>query len=161
MKRLLVVVGLIVAAVSPNAQSPKPLADKWTAARTSDGHADLQGIWTTHTFTPLVRPARYAGQEFLTDKEAAELSTLLIQEDVDPLVTGIFGASDEERRQRVAQNDPTHYDNALWLTAPDQKPLSSNRTSLIYDPADGKIPPMTPEARQRAAARRAVAGFDS
>src|SRR5262249_57068100 len=38
---------------------------------------------------------------------------------------------------------------------------SSNRTSLIYDPPDGKIPQMTPEALKRAAARRAAAGFDS
>src|SRR5215510_9622731 len=161
MRRMLVVLGMIVAAVFPNAQSTNSPAGKWTAIRTPDGHPDLQGIWTTHTFTPLVRPARYAGQEFLTDKEAAELSALLIEDDVDPLVTGIFGASDEERRKRVAQNDPTHYDNALWLTAPDQKPLSSNRTSLVYDPPDGKIPQMTPEALQRAAARRANAGFDS
>ena len=161
MKRMLFIVGVIVAAVSPNAQSPKPAAGTWTATRTPDGHPDLQGIWTTHTFTPLVRPARYAGQEFLTEQEAAELSALLTQDDVDPLAAGIFGASDEERRKRVVQNDPTHYDNALWLATPDLKPLSSNRTSLIYDPPDGKIPPMTPDARQRAAARRAAAGFDS
>ena len=161
MKRMLFVVGVIVAAVSLSAQSPKPAAGTWTATRTPDGHPDLQGIWTTHTFTPLVRPARYAGQEFLTDKEAAELSALLTQDEVDPLAAGIFGASDEERRKRVVQNDPTHYDNALWLATPDLKPLSSNRTSLIYDPPDGKIPPVTPDARQRAAARRAAAGFDS
>ena len=150
MKPMLVVVGVIVAAVSLSAQS-----------RTPDGHPDLQGIWTTHTFTPLVRPARYALQEFLTDEEVAELSTLLTQDDVDPLVAGIFGASDEERRKRVVQNDPTHYDNALWLATPELKPLSSKRTSLIYDPPDGKIPPTTPEARERAAARRAAAGLDS
>jgi len=161
MKRVLVVVGLIVAAGSPYAQSAKTPADKWLATRTPDGHPDLKGIWTTHTFTPLVRPARYARPEFLTDKEAAELSTVLDQDDVDPLAAGIFGATDEERRKRVAQTDPTHYDNALWLTTPGQKPLSSNRTSLIYDPPDGKIPQMTPEALKRAAARRAAAGFDS
>ena len=133
---------------------------EWTPPRTPDGHPDLQGIWTMHTFTPLVRPARYDGQEFLTEKEAAELTALLSQDDVDPLAAGIFGASDEERRKRVVQNDPTHYDNAQWL-ATDLKPLSSNRTSLIYDPPDGKIPPVTPDARVRAAARRANAGFDS
>jgi hypothetical protein len=141
--------------------SPPFSAAAWTVPRTPDGHPDLQGIWTMHTFTPLVRPARYANQEFLTDKEAAELTALLTQDDVDPLVAGIFALSDEERRKRVVQNDPTHYDNALWLATPDLKPLSSNRTSLIYDPPDGKIPPQTPEARQRAAARRALAGFDS
>ena len=119
---MLFVVGVIAAAVSPRAQSPKPVANTWTTPRTADGHPDLQGIWTTHTFTPLARPARYAGQEFLTDQEAAELATLLTEDDVDPLVTGIFGASDEERRHRVLQNDPTHYDNALWLSTPEVKP---------------------------------------
>ena len=161
MKAMLIVVGVIVAASSLSAQSRTPAAGTWTAPRTPDGHPDLQGIWTTHTFTPLARPARYALQEFLTDEEAAELSALLTQNDVDPLVAGIFGASDEERRTRIVQNDPTHYDNALWLATPDLKPLSSKRTSLIYDPPDGKIPPTTPEARQRLAARRANAGFDS
>jgi hypothetical protein len=146
-------------AISTSAASAA--AGAWTVPRTPDGHPDFQGIWTTHTFTPLVRPARYAGQEFLTDKEAAELSTLLTQDDVDPLAAGMFGASDEDRRTRVVQNDPTHYDNALWLTNPDLKPLSSNRTSLIYDPPDGKIPPVTPDAVQRAAVRRAAGGFDS
>ncbi len=95
------------------------------------------------------------------DREAAELSALLTQDDVDPLALGIFGASDEERRKRVVQNDPTHYDNALWLSTPELKPLSSNRTSLIYDPPDGKIPPLTEDGRQRAAAVKANAGFDS
>ena len=162
MKRVLLIVGLLATAVSLSAQSPRPAATaKWKVSRTPDGHPDLQGIWTTHTFTPLVRPARYANQEFLTDQEAADLSKLLSDEEVDPLAAGIFGATDEERRKRVVQNDPTHYDNALWLGTPDLKPLSSNRTSLIYDPPDGKIPPLTPEAGRRAAARRAVAGFDS
>jgi len=59
------------------------------------------------------------------------------------------------------QKDPTHYDNATWLTTPGVKPLSSNRTSLIYDPPDGKIPPVTPDAVQRAAATKAATGFDS
>jgi hypothetical protein len=153
--------GLFALAILLPAMPAQPAADTWTAPRTPDGHPDLQGIWTMHTFTPLVRPARYAGQEFLTDAEATELAALLTQDDVDPLAAGIFGASDEERRKRIVQNDPTHYDNALWLTTPDLKPLSSNRTSLIYDPPDGKVPPLTPDAVRRAAARRAAGGFDS
>jgi len=162
MKRVLIVVGVVVAAVSSNAQqSPPSAAGTWTAPRTPDGHPDLQGIWTTHTFTPLQRPARYADQEFLTEQEAAELSALLTQDQVDPLAAGIFALSDEERRKRIVQNNGTHYDNALFLATPDLKPLSSNRTSLIYDPPDGKLPPVTAEGRERAAARRAAVGFDS
>jgi hypothetical protein len=113
------------------------------------------------TFTPLQRPERYAGKEFLTEEEAAELTKLLTQEGVDPLAGGIFGASDEERRKRILQNDPTHYNNATWLTTAKPKALSSRRTSLITDPPNGLIPALTPEARQRGAARRAAANFDS
>jgi len=161
MKRILASACVVLAAVSTNAQSAKPAATPWKVGHTADGQPDLQGIWTMHTFTPLSRPARYAGQEFLTDQEVAELSALLTQDDVDPLAAGIFGATDEERRKRVVQNDPTHYDNALWLSTPHLKPLSSNRTSLVYDPPDGKVPALTEEGRQRAAANRAAAGFDS
>ncbi len=161
MKRMLIVFGAVVAAVSLHAQAQTSLTGKWTPPRTPDGHPDLQGIWTTQTFTPLERPARYAGQEFLTEEEATELTKLLTQPGVDPLALGIFAATDEQRRARTLQNDPTHYDNALWLATPQVKALSSRRTSLIFDPTDGKLPPLTPEARQRAAARRAAGGFDS
>ncbi len=152
---------VVVLANRSSVQQPSGDARQWKIARTPDGHPDLEGIWTMHTFTPLSRPARYADREFLTDQEVAELSALLAQGDVDPLAAGIFGATDEERRKRVVQNDPTHYDNALWLSTPGLKPLSSNRTSLIFDPPDGRIPPLTEEGRQRAAAARANAGFDS
>src|SRR5262252_5138660 len=110
--------GLLVALVL-GCLVPAPAADAWKVPRTPDGHPDLQGIWTTHTFTPLVRPPRYAGQEFLTDTEAAELSALLSNDDVDPLVAGIFGASDEDRKKKIVENDPTHYDNAMWLATPE------------------------------------------
>ena len=161
MKRLLLVVGAMLTAGSLGAQAQTARADTWTALRTPDGHPDLQGIWTTQTFTPLERPQRYAGQEFLTEEEATELTKLLTREDVDPLVGGIFAASDEERRHLILQNDPTHYNNSVWLTTRQPKALSSRRTSLIVDPTDGKIPPLTAEARQRAAARRQARGFDS
>jgi len=122
----------------------------------------MQGLWTTQTYTPLQRPDRYAGKEFLTEQEMVEFTRLVTQEGVDPLAGGVFAASDEERGKRALQNDPTHYNNAQWLATPHQpKALSSRRTSLIADPPDGKLPPLTAEGQQRLAARRAAAGFDS
>jgi hypothetical protein len=159
MKRILLIAGVVLTVVSLNVLAQT--AGKWTVPRTPDGHPDLQGIWTTQTFTPLQRPARYAGKEFLTEADAAELTKLLTQEGVDPLAGDIFGRTDEERTKRIRQTDPTHYNNALWLTTSQRKALSSRRTSLIVDPPDGRIPPLTPEGKQRAAARRAMLGFDS
>jgi hypothetical protein len=159
MKRIMLIVGMVLTAVALTTQVQT--ADKWTAPRTTDGHPDLQGIWTMQTFTPLQRPARYAGKEFLTEAEAAELVKLVTTQGIDPLAGDIFGLSDEDRANRVRQTDPTHYNNADWLTTPQPKSLSSRRTSLIVDPPDGRIPPLTEEGKRRAAARRAVAGFDS
>jgi hypothetical protein len=161
MTRFRLLLSVVFAAVSLGAQAQTTVADKWTAPRTPDGHPDLQGIWTTQTYTPLQRPERYAGREFLTDDEAAELTRLLTQDGVDPLAGNIFGASDEERDKRIHQTDKTHYNNADWLTTSQPKALSSRRTSLIVDPPDGRIPPLTPEGQRRNAARRAAAGFDS
>jgi hypothetical protein len=133
----------------------------WKVPRTPDGRPDLQGIWTTQTYTPLQRPERYAGKELLTEAEAAELTRVLTQPGIDPLFVAIFGAADEERPNQVQQRDETHYDNDTWLRTTRPKALSSLRTSLITDPSNGRLPPMTPEGQKRAAARRAVINLDS
>jgi len=172
-KRILLVIGLVATAASLNGRAQTRTADQpnrstsrntatSTVPRTPDGHPDFQGIWTTQTFTPLERPQRYAGQEFLTEAEAEELTKLLTQPGADPLAGGIFAASDEERRKRAFQGDGVHYNNSDFLpSTSNPKALTSRRTSLIYDPPDGKLPPLTPEARERAAARRAKISSDS
>ena len=132
----------------------------WTMPRTPEGVPDLQGIWTSQTFTPLQRQERFAGQEFLTEEEAAELMRLVTEEGVDPLTGGIFSVTDQDRRERLQQTDPTHYDNSVWLRTENPKALSSRRTSMIVDPPDGRIPAMIPAAQERAAARRAARGTD-
>jgi hypothetical protein len=103
--------------------------------RTPDGRPDLQGFWTNATFTPLERPVSLAGKEFFTEAEAAAYEQKRL--------------ADEEAQPQ----DDIHYDNVLWLREKLPKVLSNLRTSLVIDPADGRIPPQTPEARQRAAAR--------
>jgi hypothetical protein len=112
----------------------------WTPARTPDGQPDLQGYWTNATFTPLERPTEFAGKEFFTPEEAAAYEKQRI---------GAFLGQPA---------DNIHYDDAIWQTEPYKKGVSGLRTSLIVDPADGRIPPLTPEGRRRAAERAARRG---
>ena len=98
MKRILLVAGVILTAVPLSAGPQTAPAGKWTAPRTSDGHPDLQGLWTTQTYTPLQRPDRFAGREFLTDQEMVELTELVTQDGFDPLAPGVLAATDEERQ---------------------------------------------------------------
>jgi hypothetical protein len=127
-------------------------------ARTEWGHPDLQGLWTNDTFTPLQRPASLAGKEFFTPEEAAELNQALTADGVDPLAPNVLAAlADPRRSERLLQGkEDIHYDNSLWLTEKFRKGLSTLRTSLIVDPASGRIPPLTPEAQKREAARAAA-----
>jgi hypothetical protein len=110
----------------------------WTMPRTADSHPDLQGYWTNDTVTPLERPAEFGDKEMLTLEEAAAYAK-------------------KRRDQFLAQpKDNIHYDDAIWQ---DEHYTNSKdvrlRTSLITDPRDGKLPPLTAEARKREAARAA------
>jgi hypothetical protein len=111
------------------------------APKTSWGAPDLQGIWTNTYEVPLQRPARYAGKEFFTDEERAELDkqrTAIVSQDV-------------RRYERGSEQDVGGaYATNIFLT---HKPMG-RRTSLIIDPPDGKIPPLTPEATKRRQAMR-------
>jgi hypothetical protein len=139
-------IALVLSAAPAAGQTLKPAAKtvkSWTPLRTPDGHPDLQGYWTNGTFTPLERPAELAGKEFFTDAEAAEF--------------------DRQRllRENSQSQDDIHYDNALWQTETWGR-VTNRRTSLIFDPPDGKIPPLTAKGKvlavaQAEAARRRVA----
>ena len=160
-----VVVGVLVA--TPFTVSAQNNADReWVAPRTPEGVPDLQGIWTSQTYTPLQRPEIFEGREFLTDEEMAALTSILTAEDVDPLrgaraFSQALNEDAEVRESATVQADPTHYDNSMWLRTENPKALSSRRTSLVVDPPNGRIPPLTPDAQRRAEVRRAARGTDS
>src|SRR5438093_12013564 len=109
----------------------------WTPPRTSWGEPDLQGKWSYATITPLERPANQAGRETLSDEEVAALD-----EDAK---------TNADRRDGGADADLARAYNAHWY----DRGKSIGRTSLIVDPPDGRLPPLTAEGRARQAARAA------
>ncbi len=139
----------------------------WTLPRTPDGQPDLQGYWTTQTFTPLERPERLADQEFFTDEELALLQRQLTAEGVDPLRRDAVEIEDPEVREEALYQDNreqsyVHYDNQVWLRTLVPKGLSTRRTSLLTYPRNGRMPPMTPQGAARVAHERAMRNvFDS
>ena len=120
------------------------------APGTLDDQPDLQGIWTFRTITPLQRPAALEGKAVLTPEEAAifeESENLRLNRDLIDPEKGGAGYAPVSEGGVIAYNE-FWYERGNQLT-PDK------RTSLIVDPPDGRIPALTPEAREQAEARRA------
>jgi hypothetical protein len=119
-------------------------ASKWQAPRTPFGQPDLQGIWSNATITPFERPPELAGKEFFTEQEAAEYEKKVVRE------------GNRDRRGDNADADLKGAYNEVWFDR-GAKVVPTLRTSLVVDPPDGKIPPLTPAARKAAAAREKIA----
>ena len=103
------------------------------AAKTPWGEPDLQGIWTDVYLTPLQRSARYAGKEFFTDEERAALDEQRAVIELRP------------RQQKGTERDVAGAYNSVFMSV---RP-TGRRTSLVVDPPDGRIPPLTPEAQKK------------
>ena len=127
----------LVGQQQPDPTKTSGATKNWTPPRTSWGEPDLQGIWSYATITPLERPAALAGRELLTDEETAALN-----KDAETRT---------DRRSGNADADVADAYNAFWW----DRGKSTGRTSLIIDPPDGRLPPLTVEAQKRQAARAA------
>jgi hypothetical protein len=104
----------------------------YTPPRTPWGDPDLRGVYLTATYTPLQRPVELADKPLYTEEEAVAAFKRAVEADaeVDP---------------RTVHYDWKEYSMDAWQGG--ARP--SLRTSLIVDPADGRLPPLTPEAQQR------------
>ena len=101
------------------------------SARTAWGDPDMQGTWTNTTTTPLERPEDLADKAVLTPEEFAARNAQVAEE---------ANLDNRPRTETGAYNE-------FWM----ERGVLNLRTSLIIDPADGQLPPLTPtEARRRA-----------
>jgi hypothetical protein len=143
MRRPCVTLGLVLMlSMLPLGQKPvarqtstKPAAASkpWTATRTPWGHPDLQGLWSNATTTPLERPAEFADKPFLSDEEFAAVNA--------------ESANKRNTDRAPRPGDPGTYNEVWW-----ERGNLLKQTSIIVDPPNGRVPPLTPDGQKRAAA---------
>jgi len=151
---LFVAIAVASLAVPLGAQSAqpaaKPAAKPWTPPRGPDGHPDLSGVWSHNAATPFERPKELAGREFLTEQEVANLkrnAAELFNGDTDAAFGDSVFLAALAKTNGFTSTDTTGNYNHFWLV--DRE--FDNRTSLISDPKDGKLPALTATAQQQAA----------
>jgi hypothetical protein len=134
---------------------PAGIAKPWTLPRTPDGKPDLQGNWTNATMTPLERPP---GQEpTLTPEQVAR-----IEKGMADRIERLARPSDPNRPAPPQGGDGSTgaagnvggYNN-FWIDAGERVAIynGEHRSSIVVDPPDGRVPPITDEARARQAER--------
>ena len=132
-------------AFQASSSSPKlsPKANAWTLPRTPWGDPDLQGIWPGRDMmgVPFQRPTELAGRAVLTDEEFAQREAQARrqteadrEEFVTPPAAGAGGAA-------AGTGPPSHWG---------ERGKPQRQTSLVVDPPDGRMPPMTPDGQMRA-----------
>jgi hypothetical protein len=110
---------------------------KFSPPKTPWGEPDLQGTYSNRTITPFERPANVNGREFFTKEEVAGLESRAQQQ------------SGDENRSKGTDADVARAYNDFWWDRGTK--VTSPRTSLVVEPADGKVPAQTDAAKGRAA----------
>jgi len=140
-----------LAAWSQSGLAPASSSKAFTAPRNSFGQPSLEGTWANNMATPLQRPARWADKAVLTDAEFETVKGAVrqLEKDGDALFGDelIVDAVEGKEKSQSHDTETGNY-NGFWL--PER--VFERRTSLIIDPPNGRIPPMTPEAQARRAA---------
>ena len=152
---MLAVLVLAAMAPLPAAGQPAERGAGWTAPRTPDGQPDLQGVWANNSATPMQRPEVLGDRAQLTAEELAQLQQQVAEFRDNEQAGDLLG--DRLFQQALGNAEYQDFDvitgnyNAFWLV---ERQLDT-RTSLIVDPPNGRFPPLTTAARERAAERRA------
>jgi hypothetical protein len=149
MRRGVVTLCLLAAGVPAFSQAPK----KWTPGVTADGQPDLTGLWIDNSATPLERPNALEGRQTLTDAEVAEMKQRA--ERLFHSGNGSDFAVGDNVFLAALANPPQYRNPNISTSSADEMiaRVFDNRTSLIVDPPDGRIPALTAAAVQRQASR--------
>ena len=141
---VIAVVLLTADRVAAQVPDPQPVAG-YTVPRTNEGQPDFEGFWTNATYTPLQRRDGVAG-EFYTAEEVAAIEARALERESAQTVPGTTA--------------DVHYDFTQFGLDRSQATLATGlRTSLIFDPPDGRIPPLTAEGQRIMAAREEQRGL--
>jgi hypothetical protein len=129
---------LVMMSMSVLPQAAARDSGRWAVPLTPWGHPDIQGIWDSKSITPVRRPERFQGREYLTEAEAAEL------EREAALHPGEAERA-EAAAEAIAQGAAPFMEDAvgsclLAFNYSGTRVVSTRRTSLIVDPPDGRIP---------------------
>jgi hypothetical protein len=120
-----------------------------TVPRTPDGHPDLQGVWYIATLTSLERPAMFAGKATLTETEAKTF-----------VANASSGGNQDAQKPGTGPYNRIISYNDFWLDRGSMltRVNGEYRTAMVVDPLDGKVPPLTAEAKARFSSPRVGPG---
>ena len=127
--------------LAPGAAPAQPAAAEGAAPRTAWGAPDLNGVWDFRTLTPFERPEALADQAVFTPEEAAQF-------EADRLAA--FAVRDDQEPADVVGNY-----NQFWFD-PGNRVSETRQTSLVTDPPDGRVPPLSADAAARREAQQAA-----
>src|SRR5262245_18704123 len=139
----------LLAALALSATVVSSQSKLWSVPRTPDGRPDFQGVRANNGMTPLERPKQFGLRATMTDAELPDLKkkAAAMQDGGDAFFADELFTAAIEGQTKFSSSDTQvgNYDQT-WLS----DRVWDNRTSLIIDPPDGRIPAMTPAAIERA-----------
>jgi hypothetical protein len=149
-------------ATAQSAAAKSAKTNSWAVPRTPDGRPDFQGVWANNSATPLERPKIVEGRAYLTADEVAALKkkaadlfddgnsdAAFFDQVFETVLANVKGAKTGFKSTDGETGDYS----SVWTESRDW----DNRTSLITDPADGRLPPVTSQVAEKQRARLTVA----